>query len=192
MDIPDTDWAQRWALNGCDVTVYADHAVDQARARGVEPRHRDEYIAEAQRLAREYADVATTVRSAYVVRRAGDAPLAFAGELVAEASGARGNAQRWHRIAVYRTDSGRWVLQIAWRTRWQGELDVIDAWIEDSPSAIVARLRAYDPLAHLIGYPPGAQFAAKRARLERELRQAWGALVSALLADAGDCFSERI
>lgn len=123
--------------------------------------------------------------------RSGQAPLQFTGEQIAE-SGSRdtqGPCQiRWHELAVYRTDAGKLVLAIEYQTKWQGEHDRYHAWVCETADNLRARLAAVDPFSDLIGFPPGAQFDAKRHHTEKCLRQCWDGAVSDLL----DEFPETI
>ena len=58
--------------------------------------------------------------------RSGDLPVFFKGKLLVTKNNQfrRGNQQiRWHQISVYQTTNGRYVVYIACRTAWAGELD---------------------------------------------------------------------
>ena len=62
----------------------------------------------------------------YRLRRDGLPPLTFQGEMVLERSNRWVSGRektRWHVVRVYRTLRGRWVLEVVYRTLWQGELD---------------------------------------------------------------------
>jgi len=129
------------------------------------------------------------------VLRSGDIPLRFRGERIATASSetVRGQSRnRWHEISVYRTEGGSYVLQIDYVTRWQGEVDINGVWICDDARQVARRLREHDPMAHVIGYPPGAAYDAKRARLAAQISQDYSALVRDVLGGAGDEFVEEV
>lgn len=118
--------------------------------------------------------------------RTGDRPLQFEGEEIASAdsrmiSGKQAN--RWHELALYSTESGKYVISVGYRTQWQGELGNDTAIICASPEAVTEELRGVDPLAHVVGFPPGAQYAEKRTRLERDITARFEAAVSELLSD---------
>lgn len=119
------------------------------------------------------------------LHRSGQAPLQFTGDLLA-AAGSRdtqGPCQtRYHDLAVYRTETGKLVLAIEYQTQWQGEHDRAHAWVCETPADLRAQLATIDPLGDLIGFPPGAQFDAKRQHTEKCLRQCWEGAVSELLA----------
>lgn len=116
--------------------------------------------------------------------RTGDAPLKFAGQLVAESGDNRfaGREQnRWHELALYR-DNGRFVLRVAFRTNWQGEPSYDWAWVCATPAEVRERLREHDPVPERVGFPPGEQYAARQQSLEQGLRAQYDATVSELLA----------
>ena len=118
--------------------------------------------------------------------RSGQAPLQFTGEQIASADSRdpQGPCQtRWHELAIYRTESGRLVLALEYQTQWQGEHDRSHALVCETPADLLERLATVDPLSDLIGFPPGAQFDAKRLHTEKCLRQCWEGAVSELLAD---------
>lgn len=124
----------------------------------------------------------------YELERTGDRPLAFEGELLAEASTRTTDgfgSSRWHEMAVYRTHGGRIVLAVTWRTRWQGELDHHDVWILDTADEVADALKGYAPTMYLMGFPPGRQFSEKQARLERDLTARYESAVSEVLAALG-------
>lgn len=119
----------------------------------------------------------------FTLTRTGDAPLQFAGDLIASAGGAGHNRNRWHTLTLYRRADApdQYVLQIAYGSQWAGELE--HTLVESGTMAHLRdTLRGYDPTAHLLGYPPGPQYAEKQARVARELRLAYQHAVSELLA----------
>lgn len=123
--------------------------------------------------------------------RTGHPPLTFDGELIAEASSRLSGGQeqnRWHELALYRTEQSRFVGAITYRTCWQGELD--HSHVEIFPFAhkedeVIAFFTGYDPTAHCAGYPPGAQFVEKQRRMLAQLRGNYEAAVSELFDAAG-------
>lgn len=130
----------------------------------------------------------------YSITRTGDRPLVFTGELIAVADGrfhAGQEQNRWHEIRIYRTSGGKYVLQVDYFTRWQGEDNVHYASTHDSAEALANALKVHDPLENVLGYPPHPQFAGKQARLEESLRLRWGTLVSKVLAEIPEA-AERI
>ena len=100
------------------------------------------------------------------LQRTGDAPLRFDGELVGDSDGQRQagrDRNRWHDLAVYRLKDGQYVVAIAYRTQWQGELDHHEAAVVSTAKDIVEVLREYDPCGHLGGFPAGPQYAERQA-----------------------------
>ncbi|MBW7865057.1 MAG: hypothetical protein H3C30_11685 [Candidatus Hydrogenedentes bacterium] len=82
----------------------------------------------------------------YVIKRTGNAPLVFRGELLAEQNGARhcGKDQnRYHNLRVYRTEGGNHVGEIEFLTWWEGESDYHEAG------------EATDLGLFFLGYSPG-------------------------------------
>jgi hypothetical protein len=109
-------------------------------------------------------------------------------------------SSRWHELELWCFQRGRPVepptcddselavgalcVAIHYRTTWAGELDHHAAFTRDV-SQVAAALRDHDPCANVMGYPPGAQFAERQARLLRELRAGYEHAVSRLLEAAG-------
>ena len=137
----------------------------------------------------EFDDLLEAVRFAtppqISVTRTGLAHLTFHGEKLASVVGARQGGQerdRWHEIAVWRTTSGQLVVGITYRTRWQGELSHDAAVVCATALDVVRSLHDYDPVAHVVGYPPDAVHAGRQARLLADLRLRYQVLVSQVLA----------
>lgn len=129
----------------------------------------------------------------FILPRSGQAPLTFAGELVAESDGHWVNGRdqnRWHDLAVYQTASGKWVAAVAYRTRWQGETDHHTAVVCDSPAAVAKTLTDYDPAAVVQGYPDGNAYADRQAKLCTDIRRRYAAQVSEILAALPDAAEE--
>jgi hypothetical protein len=123
-----------------------------------------------------------------VMSRSGDRPLEFEGELLVEASSGGNDVNRWHELSLYQTSDGSYVLRVGYRTRWEGEADADLALLCRSIDEVAEQLRMTDPLEHLLGYPPGPAYDAKRARLERDMRMRWDLAVSQLMSE----FPEKI
>jgi hypothetical protein len=95
-------------------------------------------------------------------------------------------------VGLYRTQNGRAVLHIQYKSSWEGEAESSTVvMFEGFPVAqIETALMQYDPVEHLIGYPPGEAHAEKQERLVADLRQRYRALVSEVLN--GETFAENI
>ena len=129
----------------------------------------------------------------YQLTRTGDRPLTFEGEVIAEAGAMWVNQKeqlRWHEITLYRTGGGSYVLAIGYFTQWQGEQDHRAVYHAKDVEALMEELQMYDPLEHIMGYPPGDQYEERQARLERVVLANWAHLVSEILE--GEEFAERI
>jgi len=123
------------------------------------------------------------------VFRTGNAPLEFDGERIAHATSGNRDAARWHDLALYRTAGGKLVLEVVYRTRWQGEIEHFHGVVTDEASA-ADELQMFDPMRAVMGFPPGGQYEQKQARLEQTLRAGYESAVSELLESAG--ISERV
>jgi len=126
--------------------------------------------------------------------RTGKAPLRFTGELLEESDGRIQGGKdhnRWHHLAVYRTGGNSYVVRIAYKTIWQGELDREITEIVGKPEAVAVVLRDYDPTSHVQGYPPGEHYAAKQARTLDDIRRRYDSQVSEILASAPE-FAEEV
>lgn len=122
----------------------------------------------------------------YRLERSGLAPLAFRGQRIAASEGRWANGQeqnRWHNLAVYRTVGGEYVVEIIYRTLWQGESGhaTVTA-IGSNPSAIEGAFREIDPCECVGGYPPGAQYEDRQRRLLESLRRRYAEQISEILA----------
>lgn len=116
--------------------------------------------------------------------RTGDRPVRFTGEEVATATSRQSNGpcqSRWYELALYRTDSGRYVLAIGYRSQWEGELPEDRVYVEDSAAAVAAQLQGAIPELPLLAFPPGAQYEEKRAYVAERLRRCYDAAVGELL-----------
>lgn len=130
----------------------------------------------------------------YTLTRTGDTPLRFRGEQIAAVSSRIINGQernRWFDLALYRTAGGAYVAAVAFRSQWQGEHDDERAAVCETAAAVRDELTVRDPIPPGIGYPAGAAYQEKQARLYSTLRRDYEALVSELFAGV-DEFAEVI
>lgn len=124
------------------------------------------------------------------IRRTGQAPLVLRDHgLVAQATshtqqGARQN--RWHEIELWADDTSPaghdqpHVIVVRYVTQWAGELG--HDWACELPRhQVSAALAAYDPTQRVTGYPPGAQYDERRARLLADIRAGYEHAVSDVL-----------
>ena len=121
--------------------------------------------------------------------RTGDRPLTFEGDQIASANSrwAKGQeSNRWHELCLYETTTNKFVLHIAYRTQWQGELNRDEALILSDIADVAMELRAYDPGAGTATGPVGLgyeQFHQKQMKRLDDLRARYESAVSELLAD---------
>lgn len=137
-------------------------------------------------------NLAPTGGQAFQLRRTGDQPVVFDGELVAEAAGVQINGRdrdRGHDVRIYRTITGTYVVEVVYWTTWAGEAEARTVVPAGRDAASVAAVfRAHNPLAHVLGYPPVERFRARQERLLIRLREDFATRVSDVLArlpDAG-------
>ncbi|MCX7946877.1 MAG: hypothetical protein N2557_07990 [Hydrogenophilus sp.] len=76
--------------------------------------------------------------------REGKRPLVFAGELVFE-DRTRTGLGRWHKIRVYRTKGGQYVVYLLRETIWEGERDTREVEVLDTPKAVVSWVERNSP-----------------------------------------------
>jgi EXLDI family protein len=106
----------------------------------------------------------------YSFTRTGASPLVFHGELLAEADSrqtAGRENNRWHRLAVYRTAAGTYVVSAAYHTQWQGEQErhwAAPASDGRSVETILLEIGA-ESQSLPIGYPAGDGYADRQARM---------------------------
>jgi uncharacterized phage protein gp47/JayE len=123
----------------------------------------------------------------YRLKRHGQPPLTFTGELIASSDGKwfRGQERnRYHDLRLYRTEAGTYVGEVAYETAWQGESDFAAAET-GTREYVVDWFRGYNPAEHTQGFPPGEQ-----ARLLDDLRARFNAQLSDLFDS--DEFAERV
>jgi hypothetical protein len=124
----------------------------------------------------------------YTFPRTGKPPLVAEGELLAEATSKAGDrgylSQRWHTLTLVRAASGRFVLGIAYRfdRDWGREVPHDYAAVTDD---VAQALQDYDPIEHVNGFPPGAQFEKKQQRLLADMQRGYYDACGRLLAQAG-------
>jgi hypothetical protein len=93
-----------------------------------------------------------------------------------------GSAARIARVFPRRTVVDHYVVAVAYRTRWEGEVDHYSAEVCADPQAVADYLCGYDPTAYLLGLPPSEHYRERAERMRRELRLRYEAAVSEVLA----------
>jgi len=79
------------------------------------------------------------------LKRTGRRPLAFAGEILAEASTRLRDSTRWTTAKIFRTKGGKTVAGIAHMTCWQGEHDTYVAEAFDDDDGAITYVEANAP-----------------------------------------------
>lgn len=121
----------------------------------------------------------------YTLTRTGNRPLSFLGELESSTntkaeSGAGEN--RWWNIAIYRTESGKYVVYIGYNTRWQGEHERCDVYVCDTAAEAAETLRAHPWEKNITGY---TRDQARQANLMGILLSCWEQGVTEVLREIG-------
>ena len=112
-----------------------------------------------------YSDPSASLRVEVVLKRTGERPLAFEGELLAEASTSMDRAHPdWsgetgvsHTAQVWRTSEGEFVVALVRHTAWQGQRDRHEAVVFDTLEEVADWLtdnapdRVTDPLLEQLG-----------------------------------------
>ena len=123
------------------------------------------------------------------LERTGQAPIAFTGSLIAEASGRTINAPAaqdnsdWWDISIYQTDAPEsaapYVVAINYTNDHRGRIATQQfASCTDDPAGVLGE---YDPLSVLRGFPPGPQYSERQKHLEKNCRVQYDMLVSSVL-----------
>lgn len=119
----------------------------------------------------------------FKLNRSGKSPLKFNGELITESSSSGHNSTRWHEVSVYKTDSKKWVVAVEFVSRWQGEMSKDTVEYFDNPQDIAEYLEKFDCFDGLLGFPASEHYADKQAKLEKDIKTRWDALVSEILSE---------
>ena len=79
--------------------------------------------------------------TSYKIRRDGERALAFTGRIIGQADDKSHNSTRWTTVTIYRTSSGRIVVEVEDRTQWQGESDHVRADSFSTATGAIGYLR---------------------------------------------------
>jgi EXLDI family protein len=99
----------------------------------------------------------------YKIRRDGERALAFSGRIIGQADDKDHNSTRWEAVTIYRTASGRIVVEVEDRTQWQGESDHVRADSFATASGAIGYLRHADGDYYDADLSPAAQEAIEDA-----------------------------
>lgn len=132
----------------------------------------------------------------YTLRRSGLTPISFVGILLKQASGLDGwdnpkrQPTRFYHLAVYHTDSGKYVVQIEYTTNFRSEKGHSEVMILDNATKVAHELIEHDPLDYVAGWPPFPAYEDRQERLLDDLERQYDSLVSKVL-DLPE-FAERV
>lgn len=133
----------------------------------------------------------------FTVPRSGTSHLVFNGERIAFADGRdqwpptkSHPPNRYHTIALYRTESGRYVVHIAFRCNPEYDDPWDEAEVFDDPSEVVEYLNDFNPTEGIRGWP-SEKHATQHQRLITALTNNFEILVSQVLAGQAE-FAERV
>lgn len=108
-------------------------------------------------------------------------PLEFDGEQVATAEAAYDG--RGYRLTLYTTTDDRLVANVLYITVFKHESQLSIVYVADNQKQLADKLLAHDPLLFFIGYPSGAQFEARQAKVKQSLHDRYTKLVSEFIAE---------
>lgn len=133
----------------------------------------------------------------FTVPRSGTSHLVFQGERLGLADGRDQWPQnkshppnRYHVIAIYKTDSGKYVVHISFRCNPEFDDPYDEAEVFKNPEDVVEYLNDFDPTDGIRGWP-SEKHATQDARLRTALTNNFEILVSQVLAGQVE-FAERI
>ena len=127
----------------------------------------------------------------YILKRTGNAPLQFTGELLAQNEGKWVNGKdqnRWHDLYLYRTESDQYVIHVVYHTIWQVELDHWWAEVASSPEEAVETLGFYEPIAVVQGFPNRPGYTERQANLLKWIKDRFDYQVGEILGEVEDLF----
>jgi hypothetical protein len=120
----------------------------------------------------------------FALPHTGKPPIEVHGWLVTEGSSFdASNLDRGYTLAIYRNDERTQLFaHLTYYTRWAFETQTDTVFVAKDAEELGAAMLAYDPLTHVVGYPPGKQFVEKQDRLRKWLTLEYQALISRVLA----------
>lgn len=126
----------------------------------------------------------------HTLTRTGYPPLRFQGEMIAEADTEQRQALRWYKAEIYRSEAGKLVVFVGFRSNWEGEAEHDWVTVCDTPAQVAEALRTYDVLPPGRGYPPSDQYKDRQEKLRSHLQRDYDTMVSDLLDS--DLFIETL
>ena len=83
------------------------------------------------------------------LRRNNDVDLEFEGELLAEQSSHQEGMSRWSEIRIYKSTTGKYVVETCGRTTLPGEVDLVKVVVVDHPDEVRIALRRKSHIEYL-------------------------------------------
>lgn len=131
----------------------------------------------------------------FTLARTGDVPVTFTGDWVFQGDTSRKEGpgeKRYHHAGLYRTGKGRYVLEVVYHSKWPNEDDRSDVIVCDSVKSLRNAIREFNPIPPNIGYPDGANYAYKQARLHQDLQSRFDNLIREMMMGVAGEVAERI
>lgn len=120
----------------------------------------------------------------FIVERDGMPPLSFSGEQLCDPVIVTVDKRSWSGV-VYRTDAGDYVMSLAFRSEWDGELPVNWAFVGANTLRLQVQLSEVTACPVGVGYPAGDRYLAKQIILESNLKRALFKVISHSYRDSG-------
>jgi len=123
----------------------------------------------------------------YRIARSGFPSLAFSGELLATASSedAKGLEKRYHKLALYKTKGGSWVIHIQYLTTWNSEVSHSEVLVTSQRSEIIELLENYNAEDD-VHIPDGPKYDHLASIVMRIVCETFDSIVSELLSQVAD------
>ena len=120
---------------------------------------------------------------AFSIPQSGEMPYEFVGRVLTEArSFDLSQLDRGYALTVYIDREDQLYAHLVYHTRWKYETETDTVFVADDVEQLADKLLKYDPLTHVVGYPPGERFVEKQKRLLAWLTLEYKALVGRVLA----------
>lgn len=104
-------------------------------------------------------------------------------------------SRRWHTLHLYRTESGKFVLSVGFRTKFEGEVDRDTVFVCPDEDGVRNVLMGdgegtYDPLEFIEGFPDDPKYEERQRKMENRILDEFDSRVTRLLGAAG--FVEKL
>ena len=120
----------------------------------------------------------------FIVERDGMPPLSFSGEQLCDPVTITVDRRSWSGV-VYQTDAGEYVLSLAFRSEWDGELPINWAFVGSNTLRLQVQLSVVKACPLGVGYPAGERYLLKQQILESDLERALFRVISHSYRDSG-------